>query len=51
MTNGSSIHQKEKTLTDNDGNSKAFLFCSKKDHKWSDCKTETKVEDRKKMLS
>ena len=30
MTNGSSIHQKEKTLTDNDGNSKHFYSVARK---------------------
>ena len=31
---------------------KNFVYTAeKKDHKWSDCKTVTKAEDRKKILS
>ena len=30
---------------------KLVYTAEKKDHKWSDCKTVTKAEDRKKILS
>ena len=41
------LHQ----TSQDDWSPKGFVYCSKKDHKSSDCKTITEVEDRKKILS